>query len=106
MRINLLIVIMLIYWVTLGCTVAYATDPTKPENVQDVAGENPWNLTAIYISSGRRVAIIQGNFVKVGDKVDNAEILAIEPSYVILKNNDGTFKVFLGNWSIKTPVKQ
>lgn len=103
MRIYFLIGMMILYGVA---RVAFGLDPTQPEKIMEVKGENPWNLTAIFVSPVRRIAVIRGVFIRVGDKVDNALVIAIEPSYVILRNDEGTFKVFLVNKPVKTPAKQ
>jgi hypothetical protein len=51
-------------------------------------GEAGYALTAVLISSARRVAVLNGRLYREGDRIDGAEIARIEPSAVHLKQGD------------------
>jgi hypothetical protein len=62
-------------------------DPTMPANARNsVAVPSIDGVDMVLISGGRRVAVINGNFVSVGDVVAGNKILEITPNSVILEN--------------------
>ncbi len=73
------------------------SDPTLPpggesshKGSQHVTVQPRWMLTAILIATERRTATINGKRVDVGDDINGARVLAIEPNQVTLqpaKNN-------------------
>jgi MSHA biogenesis protein MshK len=72
-------------------------DPTQPSNyhANGTKGfdDKGISVTSILISPQRRIAVINGNFMKVGDKIVGAEIISIEPDKVNFKDTKGTFSV-------------
>ena len=70
--------------------------PIGPDADQPVAVERRFELTATLISDERRVAIINGVPLSVGEAVNGAEIISIEPSSVELRAGSRTFRVSLG----------
>ena len=48
-------------------------------------------------SSKNSFALIGSNIVKVGDKIGQAEIMAIEKNTVIIRNQNGIFKITFGS---------
>lgn len=66
-------------------------DPTRPPQrfVTPVAPEsvaiNNWHLGSILIAPQRRVAVINGCALSVGDQVHGAKVVAIEPDQVRLR---------------------
>jgi hypothetical protein len=79
---------------------AEVPDPTRPPAIGDAASEalspdaelvptGPGQLTAIVISPTRRIAVIDGVAVRVGDEVGAARVIAIEPLSVTLRGPDG-----------------
>ncbi|NBB91655.1 MAG: GspB domain-containing protein, partial [Gammaproteobacteria bacterium] len=45
----------------------------------------PFRLQSILLAPERRIAIIDGQRLRVGDRLDNAEVRAIEPGRVVLE---------------------
>lgn len=66
-------------------------DPTRPpQRFIAPAASSPvvtdsWQLGSILIAPQRRVAVINGRPLSVGDKVGGAKVVAIEPGQVRLK---------------------
>lgn len=80
-----------------ACAIDNFSDPTRPPasigkaeqgNVTpEVAGIV---LQSVLISSGRRVAVISGQNVKLGEKFGDARVVKITESEVVLKNGKDT----------------
>ena len=74
-------------------------DPTEPPSSGAIEGgaapdavsiaPGPGRLTAVVISPARRVAVIDGIPVRVGDEVGAARVIEIEPLSVRLRGPDG-----------------
>lgn len=69
-------------------------DPTRPEVAPAAAAEpegraSRFALRAVLIGSQRRVAVINGSAVDVGDSVDGARVLAIEAGRVRIGTAEG-----------------
>jgi MSHA biogenesis protein MshK len=69
-------------------------DPTRPEVAPAAAAEPEkraarFELGAVLIGSERRVALINGVAVAVGESVDGAEVLAIQPGRVRIRTSEG-----------------
>lgn len=81
---------------------ATAKDPTRPPSPAEIqawyatgaettgADSEPWTLQSVLISDSRRVAVIDGQRVRVGDAVDDATVAAIEPGHVELTRRGET----------------
>lgn len=67
----------------------FMRDPTRPYSVreQTAATAPRFLVNAIIISPERRVAIVNGRRVGVGDSVGNATVIAIEKEKMILELN-------------------
>lgn len=70
-------------------------------------GEGPQtkqlNLYGIIRGKSKVLALINGEIVKVGDKIGSSEVVAIETQKVILRNADGLFQIsFRGTPNDKT----
>jgi hypothetical protein len=92
----------------LTATVAAGAEPPLRDPMQPyraVAGsEDPtgapaprFRLTAVLISSERRVAIVNGKPYRPGALVDGAEIVEIEPRSIRLRDGDAELIVHLGS---------
>lgn len=79
-------------------------DPTRPDYVAGAATSSStgWQLSSTLISPQRRLAVINGTTVAVGDRIGGARVLAIQPGSVRLRTADGTVTVELLSTSIKT----
>jgi hypothetical protein len=66
-----------------------------------------FQLTAVLISSARRVAIVNGKPYQSGQSVDGAEIVRIEPAAVHLRQRGDEFVISLGGPAkSRQPIKQ
>lgn len=80
-------------------------DPTEPyanpssQMMPKVTKDQPYELTEILIANEHCLAVINGKFFKVGDKLDKKEIQSITPYSVKLIGADGEteLKIFGGN---------
>jgi MSHA biogenesis protein MshK len=78
------------------------SDPTRPPALGDAAGEAApaaaFRLQSVLISRGRRIAVIDGRTVVVGDKVGDATLAAIAETEVSLKRGEEreTLKLYPG----------
>jgi len=72
-------------------------DPTRPPQrfvAPTAAGpvaEDSWRLGSILIAPQRRVAVINGRSLSVGNQVSGAKVLAIEPGRVRLRRGSKEF---------------
>lgn len=60
-----------------------------PVAEQPVEKINGWRLSSTLVASGRRVAVVNGRVVGVGDRIDGARVVAIQAREVLL-TNDGS----------------
>lgn len=98
-----------VYFVVLALlsALALAQDPTRPPTAAEIrawmgevvaeAVDSDWRLQAILASDQRRLAIINGQRVRPGDRVDGAEVLAIEPDRVVLAHRGREIVLLLGH---------
>ncbi|RZV36069.1 MAG: hypothetical protein EX272_09325 [Chromatiales bacterium] len=64
-------------------------DPTRPYSPQRPAVGTPSSfvVTAVFVSSRRNVAIVNGKRVSVGDRINGAAVVAIHDDHVRLDLN-------------------
>ena len=75
-------------------------DPMRPPVIADgnVIGneaEPRLYLTAILISATRRIAVVNGAFYRVGDRIGADEIVAIEPGSIRIRQGGETISLAL-----------
>jgi hypothetical protein len=88
---------------------AQLDDPTRPPGYRLVlpggkkAGKTSshFSLSSVYISSTRRVAVINDHRVESGEFINGAKVLAIQPAAVILQKQGRTFTVRLLSQAVK-----
>jgi len=86
-------------------------DPTRPPNVVDAATAESGAavtgpvLKSILLSSSRRLAVIDGRTVNVGDRVGKARVIAIDADSVKLRGSEGITLLKLLPEVKKGPVK-
>lgn len=92
----------IIFFLVMQVMTAYALlkDPTRPSQHRAVVTDNETgrqgvSLTGILTSKHRKTAVINGEYVQVGDEVGKATVVAIKPDYVALKDAKGKFEVHL-----------
>jgi len=82
-------------------------DPTRPPewlNQTTPLLMQTWRVDSILIANNRKVAIINGQVVKVGDAVGENKITAIEKDSVKLEGPDGEIVLFLIEKVVKQPL--
>lgn len=75
-------------------------DPTRPSGYVE-EGENPWKLNAVIISPRRRIAVINGKSLTVGEEINGQQVISIDQDAVVIKGPNGTMTLNL----IEKPVK-
>lgn len=63
-------------------------DPTRPPSASpslQTTREEPSRLQSVLISPGRKLAVIDGRTVMLGERVGDATVIAIAPARVILQ---------------------
>lgn len=94
--------------VFLSMDVAYAlTDPTRPANfnVKGVDAKTAYVLSGIINRKNRKLAIINGNLVKLGEVILDARVIAINDDSVHLDSPNGKLILFLNGQSVKSVGK-
>lgn len=76
------------------CSGLHARDPMRPPTaaeirtwLSDESGQrshSPWQLQSVLIASDRRIAVINGQRKRIGDTINGAGVLSIEPGRVTL----------------------
>ncbi len=82
-------------------------DPTQPLVLPDKTSEKtqgPLALQAIFISSNRRIAIINDELLKIGDEIQAQRLIAIESNFVILDNAGEKVVLYLVMQPVKKPL--
>lgn len=86
------------------------SDPTRPPNAQaagpDGAGATGTQLQSVLISQGRRLAIINGATVALGETVGEAKVVKITETEVVLQKGSETEVLRLYPGIDKQPVKR
>lgn len=89
-------------------------DPTRPPGYALPSSKGGasgpfWHVSAIRIAAKNKSAIVNGRTVSVGNRVDGATVIDIEPTEVTLKKAGKQFSVRLFAHSVKkttrTPIR-
>ncbi len=87
-----------------ACAADSPNDPMRPDYATP-AHSTPraphWYLSSTLISAERRIAVVNGRSVGVGDRIDGAQVLAILPYAVRLKHDDTVLTVYLVSRDVK-----
>lgn len=85
----------------------YGSTPpmTQQPSTRNETSQPDWNLTAIRISDTRRIAIINDQLVREGQRVDGAEVVSITPETVVLNYKRKEHQVRLVPHTVKHAVK-
>lgn len=85
-------------------SVCYAelTDPTRPPDYESTSTQGGFKLESILIAASRRITVINGQFLHVGDEISGFTVTAINPQSVQLKSAEGEITLQI----IKEPVKK
>ena len=88
-------------------------DPTRPSGrqlsdgdgvAQNETAATPLQLQGMLSRGGERTALINGRRVAVGDRVDNAQVVAIEINRVMLDQDGETIELVVGAGPVKAPT--
>lgn len=64
-----------------------------------------WTLTSTLISPERRVAVINHRVVQVGQTVDGAKLVAVEPGKALLRRGNKNIQLTLAAGAVKRKAK-
>ena len=87
----------------LGCSLssfAEWNDPTRPDNyrVSGPRGSAPvYNVSAIFTSNDRQVAVLNGRLIRAGDRLGRVEVVRIDEDRVTLSVDNKTVVAALNN---------
>ena len=110
------IVLVLLLVATGQCCAATAeqfTDPMRPAHYQAPAIQKPvvankietdtrnWKLTAVLISAGRSVAVINRKALQVGEQIDSYMLIKITSDRAVLKNDQTTLVLHRAGTGLK-----
>lgn len=85
--------LLAVFWSALVCS-QDIVDPTRPAMANKAHGENVIEenvtptLQMVLIGKSRKYAIIDGEIVKSGETYNGSRLVAIEPGWVKLRNDD------------------
>ncbi len=96
---------------SLGQSAWALSDPTRPPQAREAsraaAPARPhWSVSSVMIAPGRRLAVVNGRTVGVGDRVGGARVLAVLTDGVRLRRGRHEFTVALLPRSIKRPSRR
>ncbi len=97
--------VFIILSLVLAGNAAALNDPTRPTDPALYFGSGNaggWALQSILSSNERRIAIINGQRVKEGDRIGSARVARIHDSQVVLETRDRKLTLHLRPDSIKT----
>ena len=85
-------------------------DPTRPPTVDGSISyvapnkiKRPrWVLNSTLVSSQRRTAVINDRVVSIGDRINGARVMSIQPSSVTLRSNGADMTLIMIKKNIKT----
>lgn len=80
--------LFLAFFTSLSCMAAQFADPTRPPSFTPGAAPVPTGrprLESVLIAPDRRIAIISGQRVRLGDRIGGAEVVSITESAVVLR---------------------
>ena len=85
--------------------IAELRDPTRPSDyIANNSYTGPLVLSSIIISPDRRIAVINGVIVKVGEGYAGKKVISIDPNSVQLEGVDGRIMLYLVDSSVKEAV--
>lgn len=87
-----------------------SSDPTRPPDFTTARAatearqnEAPLELQAVFFAEGRRVAIINGERLRVDDRLQSARVVRIERDRVSLRRDGETIELRLVETDVKRP---
>lgn len=104
---------LLIFSAGSGCLASAGeilADPTRPPGLavgrSVLSAKRPlkWRLTATIIGPQRRIAVINERAVQIGQKIDGAMLVAVEPGGVLLLHENRKSRLKLNATTVKRTV--
>jgi hypothetical protein len=110
-QIFVFLTILLCFFVLNSNVFAELKDPTRPYGSTKLSEENlsttyNLNVEGIIIGKDKKVTIINGQRLSIGDKIMNIKVTDINADTVRLQDETGPFIVSLVYESVKTPTKK
>lgn len=101
------LLLVCLVWPAAAVAAEQLRDPTRPSWLPDPGRQQRpvvtrYRLESVLIAAERRVAVINGRVVTVGDVVDGAAVLSIEPEAVTLRRDGRELVLKLLPGSVKT----
>ncbi|MDR1057901.1 MAG: hypothetical protein LBL17_05105 [Coxiellaceae bacterium] len=110
-RLYNLIVILILgtfgIWPTINSAEKVMRDPTQPPSYINALTNttSDTNITAIFVGENSQFTIINGHVFKVGDRIADAKIIAINIDGITLQNDDGSYsKIATSYTEVKIPI--
>ena len=92
---------------------AQLQDPTRPPDYSTVSAQKEavdattaWTLSSILISPERRVAIINGSAVQVGDSVGDVKVISIDSAEVLILQGNKQIALTLIPETFRTRIEK
>lgn len=87
-------------------------DPTRPPTARSgkihhrshAVGRSRWTLTSTVVSPGRRLAVVNGTTMKVGQYLNGARLVEIFPHAVMLRRGSREFTLRFSSGRVKASV--
>lgn len=78
--------------------------PPAPLEAQGAAGSGTsgLSLTAVLVSASRRIALINGQIYREGDRIGGEEIIAIEQGFILIRRGGTDVRVRVRNDAVIT----
>lgn len=81
--------------------IAEVDDPMRPPSPSPTPAEpdsaTDWTLSSILISENRRLAVINGQVLRVGESVDGARLIRIDVGVAVIRHARGQETLSLGS---------
>lgn len=94
-KLNFLLIFCLLSTAMTGHALRDPTQPAAGYVTEQGQQKSLWRLSYIRSSAKQTQAMINGQFVQVGDVVGNGKVIEIKPDYVILMRNGQRHKLSL-----------
>lgn len=111
------------HWASMVCialapfaaTAQSMSDPTRPPSADDLARfgssgiaglSSEYRLDAVILSQGRKLAVINGQTVPLGEKIGEARLVRVTESGAVIRKDDGTETLRFHAGVEKTPTKR
>ena len=107
---RLLLAIVCLWGLTAVGHAQTVDDPMRPPQTAatggvDTSRETGWVLYSTLVSPQQRSAVINGRSVGIGERVNGARVVDIQPGRATLRGKDGDFVLKLTTATVKTQAR-